>query len=200
MNTENAVKVPPRPKCIIVTGRPGAGKTTLARELSHLVHMPLLSRDEMKEGFVTTFGVSHEELAPDTNRVVTDAFFSIVRSVLQARVSLVVEAAFQHKLWSEAVAAWSNVGELRFIICEAEPLLCAQRHLDRGLADPTREVYHGDRRVKVFRETGEFLPPGDYSPPSFDLPTLSVTTADGYTPDLPAIKGFILGREDHAGQ
>ncbi len=200
MNAAHANKVTPTPKCIIVTGRPGSGKTTLARKLSQLVHMPMLSRDEMKEGLVSTFGVSHEELAPDTNRKITSAFFSIVRTVLQAHVSLVVEAAFQHNLWSDAVAAWSNDGELCFIICEAEAMLCAQRHLDRGLQDPTREFYHGDKRVKVFRQTGEFLPPGEYAPPSFDLPTLSVRTADGYTPDLPAIKNFIQKTVDHAGQ
>jgi hypothetical protein len=70
--------------------------------------------------------------------------------------------------------------------------LCAQRHLKRGLDDPTREFYHGDKRVKVFRETGEFLGPGNYDPPSFEVPTINVSTVDGYSPDLATIRDFIV--------
>jgi len=180
-----------RPKCVIVTGRPGAGKTTLSQQLSDLLHMPVLSRDRIKEGFVSTFGIRHDELPADTNRRVTELFFATAQMLLEAEVSLVVEAAFQHKVWEEAVPRWSEVSQLFFIVCYADPTACARRHLDRGLKDPSREFYHGDRRVAVFRETGEFLAPGDYVPPSFDLPTLRVRTADGYAPALPTIKEFI---------
>ena len=153
-----------KPKCVIVTGRPGSGKTTVTRKLSGLLHMPMLSRDEVKEGYVRTFGVRHDELPADTNGRVTEFFFSVVQSFLQAKVSLVVEAAFQHKVWEKAVPGWSEHGQLYFVICESNPTLCAQRHLDRGLQDPTREFYHGDKRVRVYRETGEFLGPGNYAP------------------------------------
>ena len=183
-----------RARCIIVTGRPGSGKTTLARELSKSLHMPMLSRDLIKEGYVSTFGVSHDRLPSDTNRRVTNLFFSTARSLLEGNVSVVVEAAFQHRVWQETIPAWSIAGDPCFIICEADPTLCAQRHLGRGLMDPTREFYHGDKRVKVFRETGEFRGPGDYSPPSFDLPTLRVVTTDGYSPELAAIRDFATGR------
>ena len=182
-----------RPKCVIVTGRPGSGKTTLSKELSELLHMPMLSRDEIKEGYVTSFGVSQKNLPADTNREVTTFFFSAIRMFLDAKVSVVAEAAFQHKVWEEIVPRLSNISQLFFIICEADPALCARRHLGRGLKDPSREFYHGDKRVKVYRETGEFLEPGDYCPPSFDVPTLRVATMDGYCPDLADIREFITG-------
>ena len=155
-----------RPKCVIVTGRPGSGKTTLSRKLCELLHMPMLSRDEIKEGFVSSFGVSHEKLPADTNRKVTNLFFSATQMLLESGVSMVVEAAFQHKLWEEVVSRWSSVSQLYFVICDADPALCAQRHLDRGLNDVSREFYHGDKRVKVFRETGQILGSGKYDPPS----------------------------------
>ena len=56
----------PRPGCVLVTGRPGSGKTTLARKLAGLLRMPLVSRDEVKEGYVNTFGVRHGRLPADT--------------------------------------------------------------------------------------------------------------------------------------
>ncbi len=146
----------------------------------------------MKEGLVNTFGVSHDKLPDDTNRRVTDLFFAATQVFLEAKVSVVVEAAFQHTLWKEAVVSWSDLAQLCFIIYDADPALCARRHLARGLDDPTREFYHGDKRVKTFRETGEFLGPGKYDPPSFDVPTLSVSTAEGYCPGLPGVREFIV--------
>ena len=39
-----------KPKCIIITGQPGSGKTTLAKKLGERLWMPVISRDEIKEG------------------------------------------------------------------------------------------------------------------------------------------------------
>lgn len=181
-------------KCVIVTGRPGSGKTTLSKKLSELLHMPVLSRDEIKEGFVSSFGISHENLPTDTNRKVTDLFFSATQTFLEANVSIVVEAAFQHKLWKEIVPRWSDMSQLFIVICDIDPYLCAQRHLDRGLNDPSREFYHGDKRVRVFRETGHILEPGNYNSPKFDVPTLKVATTDGYSPELVDIRDFIMDK------
>ena len=46
-----------KPKCVIVAGRPGSGKNTLAVKLARALWMPVVSRDEIKEGYVNTFGV-----------------------------------------------------------------------------------------------------------------------------------------------
>jgi hypothetical protein len=151
----------------------------------------MLNRDRVKEGYVSTFGIGHDQLPAETNRKVTDLFFSAANVFLEGNVSVIVEAAFQHKLWEEVVHKWSGMSRLFFIVCEADPTVCAQRHLDRGLNDPSREFCHGDKRVTEFKKSGEYLPPGNYAPPTFDVPTLRVSTADGYSPALLAIVDFI---------
>lgn len=55
------------PKCILITGRPGSGKTTLTDKLSKHLYIPKISRDELKEGYVNTFGIKHDLLPKDTN-------------------------------------------------------------------------------------------------------------------------------------
>ena len=182
-----------QPKCVVVTGRPGAGKTTLAGKLSKFLHLPMLSRDEIKEGYVNSFGVSHEQLPANTNKQVNDVFFSSTKLFLESNVSILVEAAFQHAVWEQFIPRWLQISQVYILVCEVGAELSARRHLDRGMKDASRTFYHGDHRVRVFQETGEFLMPGDYIPPHFDgLPTMQINTADGYTPDLDAIKEFIF--------
>jgi hypothetical protein len=179
-----AIIMDKRPKCVIITGRPGSGKNTLAVKLARALWMPLISRDEIKEGYVNTFGVRHDELPPDANARATDIFFDIVRRHLSQKVSIVIEAAFQHHVWQ----LWMPmIVELSFPIivrCRIDDSIAARRYLERGLADPEREYYHGDNMVVHFRKTGERLSPAAFDPPHFDLPEIAVSTEGEYRPSI----------------
>jgi hypothetical protein len=180
-----------KPKCIIVTGRAGAGKTTLSKKLGRRLWMPVISRDEIKEGYVNTFGVKHDRLPPGTDRLVTDFFFDTVCRHLAGRVSVVIEAAFQHAVWESRMPRILELGEPFIIICSVAEEIAAQRHLQRGLADPRREFYHEDKRVALYRATGEIGTPAPYAAPHFDLPTLEVLTENDYSPSLDEIANRI---------
>ena len=183
--------MPDKPKCIIVTGRPGAGKSTLSKELAKLLYLPVISRDEIKEGYVNTFGLRHDELPPDSNRVATETFFDTVSFLLARKISLIVEAAFQHRVWQPRMASLTTSARVCFVICSVDGEIATRRHLDRGLNDPNREFYHGDKRVAVYREQGILEPAGDYDSPAFDLPTIEVSTLDGYSPALNMVRDFV---------
>ena len=170
-----------KPKCIVITGRPGSGKTTLAGELCKRMYLLKISRDEIKEGYVNTFGVKHDRLPKDTNGIVNEVFFETILNLLKGNVSILVEAAFQHKLWDLVVPRINEIALTYIIVCELDAEISARRHLERGLADPNREFYHGDKRVVIFRDTGEYIPP------EYDVPILRVSTTDGYMPSLEEI-------------
>jgi predicted kinase len=176
-----------KPICVIVTGRQGSGKTTLARRLAERLWMPLLCRDEIKEGYVTTFGVKHDDLPSDANRQVTELFFEFVDQYLANKISIVIEAAFQHKVWEYRMPAITERARTCIVLCTADEAVTSMRPIQRGLKNPEREFYHGDGRVVHYKKTGEILTPAPYETPKFDLPTINVSTDDGYDPSLDAI-------------
>lgn len=182
----------PKPRCIIITGRPGSGKTTLAQQLAAKLSLPLISRDVLKEGYVNTYGISHNELPDNTNSIVTEFFFEIVGQYLSGKVSVIIEAAFQHKLWAHYFQKIEMLSIPSMILCELEPKLAAERHLQRGLADSRREFFHGDARVTHFRETGKVLSPEIYVAPELEVPTMKVSTIKDYDPPIEEIIAFML--------
>ena len=176
-----------KPQCIIVTGRAGSGKTTLAKKLGERLWMPVISRDEIKEGYVNTFGVKHDELPADTNGLVSDLFFVIINQYLAGNISVVIEAAFQHRVWEPRMPKIVELAMPVIVLCCVDDAVAARRHLQRGLENPNREFYHGDRRVTHYRETGEILSPETYAAPQFNVPTIEVSTDGEYVPGIDEI-------------
>lgn len=178
-----------KPFVVVVTGRPGSGKTTLAHQLASQIHCPALCRDEFKEGYVHTQGGSHKSLGRGVNLHLYEIFFDIVRVVLAKDISVVVEAAFQHKLWTPQLTPLTKIANVCIVVCTVDPHLAHSRFIERGLADATRTRFHGDRLIDA---AADEVPLGDYQPPEMELPTLTVDTTDGYTPGLEQIVAFVL--------
>jgi hypothetical protein len=142
----------------------------------------------VKEGLVNALGEIPEPFE-ELQRRAYDAFFSVVELLLSHRVTLVAEAAFQHERWARKLEPLRQVAHIRIVLCTVDPQLARARHIARGLADPERERFHGDRPVLAARE-GRELPIGPYDPPHLDVPTLKVDTTDGYKPAFESIVSF----------
>lgn len=171
-----------QPALIVVTGRPGAGKTTLAHALARAVRCPAVCRDEIKEGLVCTSG----DAGGDIQRRATDAFFDTLALLLGRGVTVVAEAAFQDRVWAPRLEPLRAVARVRVVLCEVHPELARARQAARGLADPARARFHPEG-------AGRDRATGSYDPPRLDVPTLRVDTSDGYRPAFDAIVEFARG-------
>lgn len=176
-----------KPRLIVVTGRPGAGKTTFARALSQAAHLPVVSRDEIKEGYVHTCGQGSANLPPETNAVVTGLFFEIVERLLKGGVSLIAEAAFQHRLWDARLTPLAAQAQIEILICRpGDDHVAHERYLRRGLEDPAREYFHGDPGIDLARR-GIQPQLSAYDAPHLNVPTHFIDTTDGFDPSVDAL-------------
>jgi predicted kinase len=180
-----------RPSLIVVTGRPGAGKSTLAYALARAVRCPLLSRDEIKEGLVHSMAQLGDP-GGEAQRRATTAFFEVLAVLLGRGVTVVAEAAFQHHVWAPQLEPLRESARVRLVLCEVPPEVARARHVERGLADPAREQFHHDHVMRVARAGGDWraLPIGEYEPPRLNVATLVVDTGDGYRPAFEEIVAF----------
>lgn len=164
-----------------MTGPAGSGKTTLAHRLAAAVGCPAVSRDEIKEGMVVShpgFVAAHSD--PLTVRAF-DVFFDTVGLLLRAEVTLVAEAAFQHRLWEKGLAPLRELADVRIIRCTVADEVARDRQR-RRLSDQHTRAAHAD---------AQHLAQADpFEPIHVDAPTLDVDTSDGYRPDLEAMTAF----------
>lgn len=181
-----------KPYLLIVTGRPGAGKTTFAKTLGEALFMPVISRDQIKEGYVHTFGKKHSELPEDANAAVTGIFFDTLAMLTDRRVSVIAEAAFQHELWAARLEPLAEKARIHMLICRTDGQTALNRFVQRGLENPLREYFHGDKGVDMARK-GIPLTVSAYEEPHLALPTLYVDTSGDYRPSLAELKTVILG-------
>ena len=65
--------------CILVTGIPASGKSTMARFLAEAFGLPVISKDRIKECMYDTIGFrSREELEAFTPKLVADSPFQVI--------------------------------------------------------------------------------------------------------------------------
>src|SRR5664279_5531543 len=102
-----------KPLLIVITGRPASGKTTFAHILSRQIKLPLFSRDELKEGYINTSDLHHNHLDNSVDLQIYETFFQTIELLITKGVSIIAEAAFQHKLWEPKLSGLLDKADIR---------------------------------------------------------------------------------------
>ncbi len=178
------------PPLIGFAGQPGAGKTTLATKLAAELHLPLLTRDSIKEALADEFGV---ETIAESQRLGAAAFRALYRvldQMLPAGCGAVVEANFGKGMAETELQPFVQRTSAALVHCQTTRAIAMQRYAER-VGSPGRHWSHLDaERVKLL-ESPEVAGSWDRAGPmDLGVPTLIVDTTDGYVPSFAEIEAF----------
>ncbi|MCW2965628.1 MAG: hypothetical protein JWO17_2880 [Actinomycetia bacterium] len=181
----------PLPTLVVVSGPPGAGKTTLAHVIAKEISCPAICRDEIKEGIAHGQPADFQGGHGDPLSALTyPLFFDVLRVLLSGGVTVVAEAAFQDRLWRPGLEPLTELAQIRIVHCHVDHAVSFDRAVRRSADNEPHRRAHGDstlgKQVEDWARTFE-----SFDRVSIPAPSIDVDTTDGYSPDLGAIVEFI---------
>ncbi|MEU1088408.1 AAA family ATPase [Streptomyces sp. NPDC005576] len=177
------------PTLAVISGPPGTGKTTLAQKVAQELGCPAIIRDEIKQGMVLTAPDYRSGGADPFNYRTLDVFFEVMATLLRARVTVVVEAAFQDDLWKRGLEPLSEIARIRVVRCTTSSALAQERIVERARSSAHRSA-HADQELLDAISEGKFSY-DRFEPISLSVPTLTVDTSNGYQPSVQHIGDFL---------
>lgn len=133
------------PVLVIITGLPCSGKTTLARRLASDLHLPLVTKDGIKEILFETVGWSDREWSRKLGAATYELMYHWIEILLAAGVSLAAESNFPPEIASERLTAIRQTHPFNPVIVECYTTADELRaRWQRRAAHNTRHPGHRD--------------------------------------------------------
>jgi predicted kinase len=136
------------PTVIIVTGRPAAGKSTLAKWLSQELKIPLVSKDSIREELFDRLGWKDRKWAQDLGKASIDMMFYFAHAELGVGHSIIMDNSFYPPVSNPRFQSLKEEydAESIQIICDSNRETLFQRFKARAEAGG-RHPGHGDSDV-----------------------------------------------------
>ena len=175
---------------IIVTGRPAAGKSTLAKWLSHELKLPLVSKDSIREELFDRLGWRDRKWAQELGKASVDMMFYFAQAELKVGHSIVMDNSFYPPVSNPRFQALKKEyqAESIQIVCNSDRETLFRRFQDRADSG-TRHPGHGDH--DALEELYKYL--GDNSSQVLDIggAVIEIDTTDLSSLDYQEILGRV---------
>ena len=145
-----------RPTIIIVTGRPAAGKSTLAKWLSQELKFPFVSKDSIREELFDRLGWKDRRWAQELGKASVDMMFYFANAALEVGHSIIMDNSFYPPVSNQRFQALKEQhnAETIQIVCDSDCDTLFQRFRSRADSG-VRHPGHGD--FEVLEELSAYL-------------------------------------------
>jgi predicted kinase len=136
------------PTIIIVTGRPAAGKSTLAKWLSRELKLSLVSKDSIREELFDRLGWKDRKWAQELGKASVDMMFYFAKAELEVGHSIIMDNSFFPPVSNRRFQALKEHyhAESIQIVCNSDRETLFQRFKSRADTG-NRHPGHGDQDV-----------------------------------------------------
>ena len=145
------------PSIIIVSGPPGAGKTTFARQLSERYGLMMLHKDGFKETLFDGLGWSDREWSKKIGRASYKLMYHVLEAGLAAGNSFVVESNFSKQHDGPVFQKFRDQHKARIIeiVCKCRPEVAFERFKARAESGKRHPGHLDTDNLEEFRKTLE---------------------------------------------
>lgn len=143
---------------VIVNGLPAVGKSYLASELSKLLGLPCLKKDEIKEFVFDSLGTKDRDWSRQVGMASMDFLHSVVEVAVENDVSIIVESAFFNEISKPKFEKILSSGRVNCVevYCKANSDVRRKRFIDRSESG-VRHKGHVDSLSIIEEEESELL-------------------------------------------
>lgn len=166
---------------VLVGGTHASGKSTLATAIGEAISAPVVSRDAIKGGIAWSHGAPDLPPAGELARQAVRAFYLVIRTMLEAGVSIVAEHPFRRGISESDVRPLLELADARLIHCVVPREVALHRWEERNADSQLAQMLRA-RNEERWRRVEE--------PMDLEIPVLCVETSDGYRPHLEQIIRF----------
>lgn len=176
----------PAPLLILVSGPPGAGKTTLATQLAERLTLPLLSIDTLKASIARSLDPTEHGRGGAAGQRAFALAGALARQCLDAGAGLILEKAWQRgRSEADLLPLLAKARAVQIHVTAPQDVAIA-----RGLARPARAGLVDMADIQVELEKGA-LDWESFGPLDLDIPLVEVRTEGGHVDVDVLIRDYI---------